>query len=215
MGRFYVYLLKRANSFYYVGKGTGNRWRGSARERGAFELRLQYFCCGEDEAFRLEDKIYCEMSKRGFLMLNQMRPGRHMKPDQITGRKHSEATKVKMRKTKRLAARKITYNGETLTIREWAEKLDLRKYLIGARLKRGWPPEKVLRLADRAFHNKSRATHILEFKGEKLLVSEWSERTRISKDIIRNRIKKGWSTERILTEPTLEQRFRGLQSIAI
>lgn len=33
---------------------------------------------------------------------------------------------------------RITYNGETLTIREWEEKLHLRKGIVSSRLHRGW-----------------------------------------------------------------------------
>ena len=38
----------------------------------------------------------------------------------------------------------ITYNGKTMTISQWSERLNFKKHIIGERLKRGWSVEKAL-----------------------------------------------------------------------
>ena len=51
--------------------------------------------------------------------------------------------------------------------------------------------------------NNKRNNHILEFAGEKLNITQWSEKTGLSKSVIQNRIKLGWEVEKILTTPVL------------
>lgn len=46
-----------------------------------------------------------------------------------------------------------------------------------------------------------RGNHRLEHKGERLTITEWAQRTGISRDRIFWRIRKGWSAERALTTP--------------
>lgn len=46
-----------------------------------------------------------------------------------------------------------------------------------------------------------RNTVRLTYNGETLLIPEWAERTGLSSDVIRQRRKKGWPVQRILTEP--------------
>lgn len=40
---------------------------------------------------------------------------------------------------------RITYNGQTLTISQWAKKLGIKRGTLDARLRRGWPIEKALK----------------------------------------------------------------------
>lgn len=40
-------------------------------------------------------------------------------------------------------ARMLTYNGETMCMRAWARKLGISHCTLSARIKRGWPPERV------------------------------------------------------------------------
>jgi len=44
--------------------------------------------------------------------------------------------------------RRISYLGESLLVREWAEKLGISQFTIFRRLKLGWPVEKVLSKED-------------------------------------------------------------------
>jgi hypothetical protein len=42
------------------------------------------------------------------------------------------------------ANRKLTFNGKTLSVSQWARELNINKYTIAARLRYGWPVESVL-----------------------------------------------------------------------
>ncbi len=57
---------------------------------------------------------------------------------------------------------------------------------------------------DRQARNR-RDTTFIEFRGEKLSISDWSERTGIDTHTIRARIKRGWSVDRALSEPAKEK----------
>ena len=48
--------------------------------------------------------------------------------------------------------------------------------------------------------NKS-SNHLLEFKGERKTITEWSETTGIQKSTLWRRIQKGWSAARVITTP--------------
>lgn len=50
-------------------------------------------------------------------------------------------------------------------------------------------------------HRNTRANRRLMLNGEELTLSEWSERLRISKTTLHQRLTHGWSVERTLTEP--------------
>lgn len=52
-------------------------------------------------------------------------------------------TKVKQARNKR-NNRLVTWNGQTLCVAEWAEKLNVPVKRIHSRLRRGWPAERVL-----------------------------------------------------------------------
>lgn len=93
--QFYVYLLHLPDGMYYVGKGSGSRL--SSQRRVYKPLSYQHwFVDSEDEAFRLEDKIWCEMTKRGFEFLNKRRPERYGFVDERSGAKLPEETKLKI-----------------------------------------------------------------------------------------------------------------------
>jgi hypothetical protein len=51
---------------------------------------------------------------------------------------------------------RITRNGETLTVKQWADRLGINDQTIHERIKRGWPIEKVL--SSRKFKRTSRRT---------------------------------------------------------
>lgn len=49
--------------------------------------------------------------------------------------------------------------------------------------------------------------HILEYKGESHCLSEWSEITGLPRTTIMNRVRDGWTVERILTHPRRNQQL--------
>ena len=56
-------------------------------------------------------------------------------------------------------------------------------------------------------NNNKRNTHYLEWNGEKYSVQEWSRITGIPRTTINNRIRRGWPTERVLSED-IRTKFR-------
>ncbi len=180
MKRPYVYLLKDKNGSYYVGKGRGSRWMMSRRERGASELRFQHFCDSEDEAFRLEDKIWCEMVKRGFKMLNRRRPERRGRADERSG-----------------SGQRFIYQGKCLTLSEWAPILGIRKSTLYGRYHVRMPVERLL-----SPELPVREVTLLTLDGVTKTIGEWSLTLGIRTGLIRGRIGRGWSVEKTLTTPT-------------
>ena len=83
----------------------------------------------------------------------------------------------------------LTYKGETKTIREWAQTTGLHDYIIRARIKAGWPVERIL--------TEDASPRIVVCNGEAHTVAEWSLLTGISKTTIRTKLNKGVSPEEI------------------
>lgn len=91
----------------------------------------------------------------------------------------------------------ITYNNETLSIQEWAEKIGISYKLFWERLKiRCWGIDKIIETAYPIPHS-----YIVNYKGELLSISECSRRFNISINGIRKRINNGWSIEKALETP--------------
>lgn len=104
-----------------------------------------------------------------------------------------------------------TFNGETLTIRQWAEKTGLSYSLVYNRISRGWPVSDAVTLTKAAARERNRirrafnapnihkappkrglAPILYEYNGESLSLSEWSRRTGIKKVTLYKRIREGW-----------------------
>ena len=93
---------------------------------------------------------------------------------------------------------KITYNGVTKTVVEWAEEKNIPYELLLNRLnKLGWSVERALTTPiEKRMHNCS-----LSFNGKTMNISEWAKETGISTNVIGTRLKRGWSVEDALTKP--------------
>lgn len=87
-----------------------------------------------------------------------------------------------------------TYNGETLTIGQFAEKYNVSSKLVYSRIKEGWSIERSITEK----YNKKPV--IITFNGESLNLSQWEKKLNFKTGILRGRYFQGWSTERILTE---------------
>lgn len=83
----------------------------------------------------------------------------------------------------------LTYKGETKTIREWAQTTGLHDYIIRARIKAGWPVERIL--------TEDASPRIVVCNGEAHTVAEWSLLTGVSKTTIRTKLNKVVSPEEI------------------
>jgi hypothetical protein len=78
----------------------------------------------------------------------------------------------------------ITFQGKTMTLKEWAADLGVSSAVLQSRLARGWPLEKVLvpRLRKRY--------EPITFNGMSLTVKEWSRKLGIPEVTLRSRLAK-------------------------
>lgn len=83
---------------------------------------------------------------------------------------------------------KITYRGETHTIRKWSEILKIPASTIKGRYMAGVPIDQP-----------QRKKIILEYGGESHTIKEWSEITGLDPGTILKRIEAGWTPERALS----------------
>lgn len=100
----------------------------------------------------------------------------------------------------------ITYKNKTLNIREWSKITGLSEQTIGRRLKKGWDLEDVFTLSiDNARIKKCNSrncNHLISFNGKTQSLMNWSREMGISHKTLSERLRRGWSIERALTEPT-------------
>lgn len=104
-------------------------------------------------------------------------------------------------------ASKLSYNGESLTIKEWSERAGFSKDLIRGRLRSGWSIQDALTKPTDT-NCKGGTAKKLEHCGELLTTREWAQRTGLSYGLINNRLRSGWSVARALTEPANTYRPR-------
>jgi hypothetical protein len=93
---------------------------------------------------------------------------------------------------------KLTFQNKTLTIKEWAELLNIKESLIYKRIKLDLPIAEVLK-APESFKS-------LTFKGETLTYSQWESKLNLPMGIIRKRIQAGWSVKDTLTKPSKKKK---------
>jgi len=106
------------------------------------------------------------------------------------------------------STRYLTYKAKTQCLQAWADETGLNRSTITTRIDRdSWSIEEALTTPSSVQHvgrnDKSRqdtGMH-LEYKGENLSLRQWSKRTGISMQTLRNRSNKGWNTKDILHKP--------------
>lgn len=99
----------------------------------------------------------------------------------------------------------VTFNGETLCVQDWAEKLGIPRLTISDRLRRGWSPDRAL-TEPQGLHPEYRR---IDFRGRSMTLREWSVETGINFDTLSSRLHEGWPIERALTESTNKEKRRG------
>jgi len=80
---------------------------------------------------------------------------------------------------------KLTYKGETLSIKEWAKKLNLLDATIRRRLKEGWPTSKVL--SQKRFKGGSgfqTKIILITWQGKTLSMTGWAKKFGVSRQRI-------------------------------
>jgi len=91
----------------------------------------------------------------------------------------------------------IAFNGVTLCVTDWAQRLGLATNALKYRL-RNWPLEDALTIPAKQSH-RPRRCRLVTFCGVTQPISEWTKVTGISTGVIRSRLDAGWSPERTLT----------------
>jgi hypothetical protein len=97
--------------------------------------------------------------------------------------------------------RTLTHGGESLTVAEWVERSGLNNVTFRARLRAGWPLEKILATPPDVSRRPPQARRYLTHGGETLTAAEWIARTGINKRTFYGRLHMGWSIDRILATP--------------
>lgn len=93
----------------------------------------------------------------------------------------------------------LTHDGLTLTIAQWARKLDISEKVLGRRLSRGWPVEKALTTPTMP-PNRHNLT-MLTYNGETMCIADWSRRLGIKQHTLAARLRKGWSIAEAINAP--------------
>lgn len=97
---------------------------------------------------------------------------------------------------------KLTLNGRTMYMTEWAEELEIDKKILSWRYNNGWSDEEILtRPRD---YKESKLT----LNGETHSMSEWGRITGINVSTISARIRDGWSVEDALTKKPNDRAIR-------
>ena len=103
----------------------------------------------------------------------------------------------------------IEYKGERRTISEWGEILGKNPAMIGWRLRSGWSVNDAIEKPSDTRYSRGRGItkgHLLTYKGETHCILEWARIVGFSWWTIQNRLKLGWSVERIFTTPEKRKR---------
>lgn len=108
--------------------------------------------------------------------------------------------------TPRLVKR-VTYQGETLTLTEWAERIGISRGTLVSRFDAGWTAEQAITGKGpervRVFRRASSGPppRSITLNGETLTLARWADRLGVTKTALHQRLRKGWSIERTLTTP--------------
>lgn len=94
---------------------------------------------------------------------------------------------------------KLTLNGRTMHMTEWAEELGIDKKTLSWRYRNGWSDEEIL---------SNKKDIILEYNGECKNLLEWSKQTGIKKSTLWDRYNKGWKVKDILTRKPKDREIK-------
>jgi len=105
----------------------------------------------------------------------------------------------------------IEFNGEKMTVAQWADKLGMSRTALYSRIRSGWkieealtaPVDKALSIAGRIarFGPSRKPTIFLTVDGKTLSVSEWAAISGLSPNRIRQRLAAGWGHEDAVKTP--------------
>ena len=102
-----------------------------------------------------------------------------------------------------------TYNGETKTMKQWAESCGIGYYTLRARLDRGWSIADAIEKGISPLETKSESDRLIEYGGESKLLSQWARELGIRFSTLRSRLERsGWSVEKAFTTPVKSAKKR-------
>lgn len=99
--------------------------------------------------------------------------------------------------------RRITFNGQTKCLEEWANEIGVTHGTLSDRLKRGWSLDEAFTKSPLGHHRNKRSNVMLTINGVTKCVTEWAEETGVPRHVICRRIKTGWSAENAAKTPQL------------
>lgn len=101
----------------------------------------------------------------------------------------------------------ITYNGETLTMTEWARRLGITSTALSHRLgDYGWTLDEALGGKPRESVRGQPKSHYMEHDGVTRHISEWAAEAGIHVETFKSRYRNGWAWDRIMTEPSMRKK---------
>ncbi|MCF8483829.1 MAG: hypothetical protein K9G71_01360 [Rhodobacteraceae bacterium] len=138
-------------------------------------------------------------------------------PEELARSTNRRATKPKQPKPVKPAKtgpKQIPFEGECLTIAEWAERTGLPQTTIKTRLAAGWPIDRILTEPRGLKVKRPRKDQLrpakagtpartLTHAGETLTIRQWSERIGLSKGAIERRLRFGWHIDQVLSSQNM------------
>jgi len=106
-------------------------------------------------------------------------------------------------------ARRYTFNGETLTVRQWSERTGIPATIIANRLRKGWSIERALTEPAGSRRGTVRCdSRLYTFDGKTMTLTQWATELGIRPHTLLKRLK-NWSIEDAFTIPVDERKGRG------
>lgn len=111
------------------------------------------------------------------------------------------ATPLEQAKNRGIAT-SITYNGETLSVTEWAERLKVNREVLYHRLNYfGWDAKRTLETPISTTPSKRGPKIKVQYNDQELSVADIAKLCNVSKTTILRKLKMGWSVEKIISCP--------------
>lgn len=94
----------------------------------------------------------------------------------------------------------ITLGGKTKPLIEWLEELGMHRETYYSRIKSGLTPEQALLTpVDMRYSGDSKKRNLFTYNGKTQCVTVWSRESGIPASTLRQRIKKGYSPEQVMS----------------